>query len=88
MTPGGVSRFVHAMDSHGTGRERPLTVFSGDVFAPSMLSTITKGRHMIPFLNMMGIDVACLGNHGTACLPNRSPQHTAVIGSIARGTKQ
>lgn len=38
-----------------------LTFFSGDVFNPSLESTITKGQHMIPFLNKIGTDVACIG---------------------------
>ena len=27
------------------------------------VSTITKGKHMVPFLNKMGIQAACIGNH-------------------------
>ncbi|WEW62045.1 hypothetical protein PRK78_007545 [Emydomyces testavorans] len=38
-----------------------LTFFSGDAFNPSLESTVTKGRHMVPFLNRAGIDVACVG---------------------------
>lgn len=38
-----------------------LTFFSGDAFNPSLESTITKGRHMVPFLNKAGTDVACVG---------------------------
>lgn len=38
-----------------------LTLFSGDAFNPSIESTITKGRHMVPFLNKVGTDVACVG---------------------------
>jgi hypothetical protein len=28
------------------------------------VSTITKGKHMIPVLNEIGTHVACMGNHG------------------------
>lgn len=38
-----------------------LTFFSGDAFNPSLESTVTKGRHMVPFLNRAGTDVACVG---------------------------
>jgi 2',3'-cyclic-nucleotide 2'-phosphodiesterase (5'-nucleotidase family) len=38
-----------------------ITLFSGDVFNPSLESTVTKGQHMIPFLNKIGTDVACIG---------------------------
>ena len=45
------------------GQPKPCTVFSGDVFAPSLMSTVTKGKHMVKYLNMMGITAACIGNH-------------------------
>ena len=41
----------------------PLTFFSGDAFNPSKESTVTKGSHMTPVLNEIGIDLACVGNH-------------------------
>ncbi|KAL7533326.1 hypothetical protein ACHAXR_005170 [Thalassiosira sp. AJA248-18] len=40
-----------------------ITVFSGDAFSPSIMSTILRGKQMVPALNAIGIDVACLGNH-------------------------
>lgn len=63
---GGVARFqslVHYYRSHPrfTGQSDLLTFFSGDAFNPSLESTVTKGRHMVPFLNRVGTDVACLG---------------------------
>lgn len=42
---------------------RPLTLFSGDALNPSSESSITKGSHMIPVLNELEIDAACVGNH-------------------------
>ncbi|CAG8411848.1 unnamed protein product [Penicillium salamii] len=65
---GGVSRFqslVNYYRSHSQFAGQPdiLTFFSGDAFNPSIESTITKGRHMVPFLNTVGTDVACVGNH-------------------------
>ncbi|KAJ5374449.1 5'-Nucleotidase/apyrase [Penicillium concentricum] len=65
---GGVSRFqslVKHYRSHPQYAGQPdiLTFFSGDAFNPSIESTITKGRHMVPFLNTVGTDVACVGNH-------------------------
>ena len=61
---GGVSRFVAKLNSfRGEGRAEPCVVFSGDVFAPSLMSTVTKGKHMVKYLNMMGITAACIGNH-------------------------
>merc|ERR1719189_2548352 len=41
----------------------PLILFSGDCFAPSILSTFTKGAQMIPVLNKFGVNCAVFGNH-------------------------
>ncbi|KAJ7511422.1 Metallo-dependent phosphatase [Mycena galericulata] len=40
-----------------------LTVFSGDVFSPSTESSVTRGKHMPPILNRLGIDIGVVGNH-------------------------
>eukprot|EP00922_Rhytidocystis_sp_ex-Travisia-forbesii_P028850 GHVS01042283.1.p1 GENE.GHVS01042283.1~~GHVS01042283.1.p1 ORF type:complete len:658 (-),score=70.28 GHVS01042283.1:144-2117(-) len=58
---GGVSRFITALREHSG--EHPLTLFSGDAFNPSLMSTHTRGRHMVPFLNMLRIHTAVFGNH-------------------------
>ncbi|KAJ5308580.1 hypothetical protein PENANT_c044G01168 [Penicillium antarcticum] len=65
---GGISRFQSLVNyyrshPHFAGHPDILTFFSGDAFNPSIESTITKGRHMVPFLNTVGTDVACVGNH-------------------------
>jgi len=38
-------------------------LFSGDAFNPSLLSTVTKGKQMVPILNSFNINTACVGNH-------------------------
>ena len=38
-----------------------LTLFSGDAFNPSLESSVTKGRHMVPILNNLDTAVACVG---------------------------
>lgn len=63
---GGAARFqsvvnFYRSDPRFAGQPGLLTFFSGDVFNPSLESTVTKGRHMVPFLNKAGIDVACVG---------------------------
>lgn len=63
---GGVSRFqsvvnYYRSDPRFEDQPRLLTFFSGDAFNPSIESTVTKGRHMMPFLNKAGTDVACMG---------------------------
>ncbi|KAJ9326865.1 hypothetical protein DTO027B5_4691 [Paecilomyces variotii] len=65
---GGVARFqsvvnFYRSDPRFTGQPDILTFFSGDALNPCLESTVTKGRHMIPFLNNAGTDVACVGNH-------------------------
>jgi 2',3'-cyclic-nucleotide 2'-phosphodiesterase (5'-nucleotidase family) len=40
-----------------------MTLFSGDAFNPSLESSVTKGKHMVPALNELQTSVACLGNH-------------------------
>ena len=65
---GGVSRFITLIKHYQESPEfdslpLPLTFFSGDAFNPSMESTVTKGTHMPPILNIVKTDIACLGNH-------------------------
>ncbi|KAL6238355.1 hypothetical protein BDW75DRAFT_227989 [Aspergillus navahoensis] len=65
---GGAPRFQSVINYYRAhpsfdGQPSPLTFFSGDAFNPSLESTVTKGRHMVPFLNKAGTDVACVGNH-------------------------
>ncbi|CDJ61498.1 nucleotidase, putative [Eimeria maxima] len=58
---GGVARFVTAMQRFS--HLHPLVFFSGDALNPSLMSTYMKGRQMIPFLNLLKVHTACLGNH-------------------------
>lgn len=45
------------------GGRGALVLFSGDSLSPSLMSTITKGAHMVPVLNGLHVNAACLGNH-------------------------
>ena len=56
---GGAARFVARLNAHPNA----LVLFSGDALAPSLLSTVTKGEHMVKILNLMHIKAACMGNH-------------------------
>jgi len=63
---GGVARFQtvvneYRRDARYADQPSLLTLFSGDAFNPSIESSVTKGRHMVPFLNAVGTDVACVG---------------------------
>ena len=64
---GGAARFVTAMQ-HYQDKARSegvdcLTVFSGDLLSPSLISTMFEGEQMVPSFNSIGVDVACIGNH-------------------------
>ncbi|KAJ7470346.1 Metallo-dependent phosphatase-like protein [Mycena latifolia] len=40
-----------------------LVLFSGDVFSPSVESSVTRGSHMVPVMNELNPDVSLAGNH-------------------------
>lgn len=63
---GGLARFIHLCNEYRDGEQykgQPelLTFFSGDAFNPSLESSVTKGKHMVPVLNSIGTDCACVG---------------------------
>ncbi|KAK5954367.1 hypothetical protein OHC33_004089 [Knufia fluminis] len=65
---GGIARFQTVVNEYRNsdkfnGQPKLLTFFSGDAFNPSLESSVTKGSHMVPILNNIGTDVACVGNH-------------------------
>ncbi|KAH7324932.1 5'-nucleotidase [Stachybotrys elegans] len=65
---GGFPRFMSLINEYRDGEQyagQPelLTYFSGDAFNPSLESSVTKGKHMVPILNTIGTDCACVGNH-------------------------
>lgn len=65
---GGIGRFQTLVNHYRHGeqfKDQPdlVTFFSGDAFNPSLESSVTKGSHMVPVLNNIGNDVACVGNH-------------------------
>ncbi|KAK7023890.1 Trifunctional nucleotide phosphoesterase protein YfkN [Favolaschia claudopus] len=56
-----VAQFAATLDSL-----RPsdgLVLFSGDVFSPSVESSVTRGSHMVPVMNELRPDVSLTGNH-------------------------
>ena len=67
---GGAARFVSKLASlkstllsSSPSSPAPLVLFSGDAFNPSLMSTVTKGKQMVPVLNACTVDAACVGNH-------------------------
>ncbi|KAF2359498.1 Calcineurin-like phosphoesterase domain ApaH type, partial [Trinorchestia longiramus] len=57
----GAARFKTALDSFKN--KDPLILFSGDIFAPSIMSTFTLGEQMVPVLNKFGVHCSVYGNH-------------------------
>ncbi|KAJ3741932.1 Metallo-dependent phosphatase-like protein [Lentinula detonsa] len=47
----------------GDGKRDGLILFSGDVFSPSVESSVTRGSHMVPVMNYLAPDVSMTGNH-------------------------
>ncbi|KAI9466021.1 Metallo-dependent phosphatase [Lactarius psammicola] len=45
------------------GKRDGLSLFSGDVFSPSVDSSVTRGSHMVPVMNSLAPDVSLVGNH-------------------------
>jgi 5'-nucleotidase len=65
---GGVPKFktlcqYYQSDAKFEGLPELMTLFSGDAFNPSLESSVTKGKHMVPALNSLKTSVSCLGNH-------------------------
>ncbi|KAI0085451.1 Metallo-dependent phosphatase [Irpex rosettiformis] len=49
--------------SRDDGKRDGLVLFSGDIFAPSTESSVTRGSHMVPVVNEIAPDVSLTGNH-------------------------
>ena len=63
---GGIAHFQTDVNEYRWGEQYAnqlslVTLFSGDVFNPSLESSVTKGRHMVAFLDAIGTNVACVG---------------------------
>lgn len=58
---GGAARFVTALRTFK--HLEPVVLFSGDILAPSIMSTFTKGEQMLPVLEECNVDCALFGNH-------------------------
>jgi 2',3'-cyclic-nucleotide 2'-phosphodiesterase (5'-nucleotidase family) len=72
---GGFAPLMTLIRAERARARHSLTTFGGDLISPSVLSSLTQGRHMIELMNAVGIDAAGLGNHefdfGPAVLKER-----------------
>lgn len=59
----GAARYATLVEQLREGRDNVLFVGNGDDLAPSLLSSIYQGRHIVDLLNAMGLDYDTLGNH-------------------------
>ncbi|KAG2499917.1 hypothetical protein HYH03_002204 [Edaphochlamys debaryana] len=60
---GGAARLASKVKEFRDRGQNPLVLFSGDAYNPSLMSTMTLGAQMVPVLNEIGVNVACIGNH-------------------------
>jgi 2',3'-cyclic-nucleotide 2'-phosphodiesterase (5'-nucleotidase family) len=59
-----VDAHTNSMDGE-TMADKTLVVLAGDFLAPSLLSSLDKGRGMVDCMNASGITHVCFGNHET-----------------------
>jgi 5'-nucleotidase/UDP-sugar diphosphatase len=60
---GGLAELATLLQRERAEAERSITTFGGDLISPSVLSALTQGTQMVELYNLLGIDVAVLGNH-------------------------
>lgn len=60
---GGLARVATLKQNVTRSGGTPLLILAGDFLSSSVASSIFKGRQMVEALNVMGLDIATLGNH-------------------------
>jgi 5'-nucleotidase / UDP-sugar diphosphatase len=60
---GGLAELATLLQEERAAAEHSITTFGGDLISPSLLSGLTQGAQMIELYNLLGTDVAVLGNH-------------------------
>lgn len=60
---GGLAEMLTVLKQQRAKHKNTITTMAGDFLSPSLLSGMTKGKHMIELFNMMGIDYIAFGNH-------------------------
>jgi 5'-nucleotidase/UDP-sugar diphosphatase len=60
---GGLAELATLLQRERAAAEHSITTFGGDLISPSVLSSLTRGAQMIELYNLLGTDVAVLGNH-------------------------
>ncbi|CAK0768344.1 5'-nucleotidase [uncultured Gammaproteobacteria bacterium] len=60
---GGLAELQTLVRKERSAATHSLFTFGGDLLSPSLLSGLTRGAHLIEFMNLLGVDVAVPGNH-------------------------
>ncbi len=60
---GGLANLATLLKRERKRAPNSIMTLGGDLISPSLLSSITRGKHMIRFMNRLRLDVAVLGNH-------------------------
>ena len=60
---GGLAELATLLQAGARKAEHSITTFGGDLISPSVLSGMTQGAQMIELYNLLGTDIAVLGNH-------------------------
>ncbi|PPR01109.1 hypothetical protein CVT24_000405 [Panaeolus cyanescens] len=88
-----VTKFAHTLatisgswSKRQDGKKDGLIVFSGDLFSPSTESSVTRGKHMAPVINGLGVDVACVGGFVSRLDLSQTPDIHFVLQEITNLT--
>ena len=60
---GGFAPLMTLLERERGASPHAITTFGGDLFSPSVMSSLTLGAQMVEMMNAIGTDVAVVGNH-------------------------
>ena len=60
---GGLAEMKTLLDQERALSEFSLTTVNGDFLSPSLLSSVTRGAHMVELFSMLDVDMVVHGNH-------------------------
>lgn len=60
---GGLAELLSVLERARAASPNPVFTFGGDLLSPSLASNLTKGAHMVAFLNALAPAAAVPGNH-------------------------
>jgi 5'-nucleotidase / UDP-sugar diphosphatase len=60
---GGLAEMQTLLERERADADFSITTVNGDFLAPSQLSSVTRGAHMVALFNQLGVDMVVHGNH-------------------------